>query len=325
MRADRDRRSRPDPGHRHAGRTEAAGPARIDVPAGAGPARRRAGGARPTARRRERGRRRRTATAGRGPTRQTVAINLSLAEDGALGGVVGALGGAGLAHRRAAQVGADARGRVRRARRARLRRTEDGAGPAARAGAAGRGRRRPHVPGEPDRRRSHDDPGVRRSADGRARCEAADWTPPAGSSSTDLRASVGRAYPRVSGMFREPSWLLLRDPAAVPRRLARSCSSTARCRRRREYIGFVVLGGAMTAFWLNVMWMMAAQLYWEKDQGNLELYFTAPWAHGDPVRDGDRRPGDGSIRAAVVLVVGTSCTTSRSGRPVGAAVRRCSS
>ena len=33
-----------------------------------------------------------------------------------------------------------------------------------------------------------------------------------------------------------------------------------------EYIGFVVLGGAMTAFWLNVMWMMAAQLYWEKDR-----------------------------------------------------------
>ena len=43
-----------------------------------------------------------------------------------------------------------------------------------------------------------------------------------------------------------------------------------------EYIGFVVLGGAMTAFWLNVVWMMAAQLYWEKDQGNLELYFAAP-------------------------------------------------
>ena len=43
-----------------------------------------------------------------------------------------------------------------------------------------------------------------------------------------------------------------------------------------EFIGFVVLGGAMTAFWLNVVWMMAAQFYWEKDQGNLELYFTAP-------------------------------------------------
>ena len=43
-----------------------------------------------------------------------------------------------------------------------------------------------------------------------------------------------------------------------------------------DYIGFVVLGGALTAFWLNVVWMMAAQFYWEKDQGNLELYFTAP-------------------------------------------------
>ncbi len=43
-----------------------------------------------------------------------------------------------------------------------------------------------------------------------------------------------------------------------------------------EYIGFVVLGGAMTAFWLNVIWMMASQLWWEKSQGNLELYFAAP-------------------------------------------------
>ena len=38
----------------------------------------------------------------------------------------------------------------------------------------------------------------------------------------------------------------------------------------------VVLGGAMTAFWLNVIWMMAQQLWWEKSQGNLELYFAAP-------------------------------------------------
>jgi len=37
-----------------------------------------------------------------------------------------------------------------------------------------------------------------------------------------------------------------------------------------------VLGGAMAAFWLNVVWMMASQLYWEKSQGNLELYFAAP-------------------------------------------------
>jgi hypothetical protein len=43
-----------------------------------------------------------------------------------------------------------------------------------------------------------------------------------------------------------------------------------------EYIGFVVMGGAMTAFWLNVLWSMSSQLYWEKEQGNLSLFIMAP-------------------------------------------------
>jgi len=30
------------------------------------------------------------------------------------------------------------------------------------------------------------------------------------------------------------------------------------------------------AFWLNVLWMMAAQLHWERLSGNLELYLMAP-------------------------------------------------
>ncbi|MFN3929957.1 MAG: ABC transporter permease, partial [Thermoflexus sp.] len=43
-----------------------------------------------------------------------------------------------------------------------------------------------------------------------------------------------------------------------------------------EYIGFVVMGGAMTAFWLNVLWSMSSQLYWEKEMGNLPLFIIAP-------------------------------------------------
>ncbi len=43
-----------------------------------------------------------------------------------------------------------------------------------------------------------------------------------------------------------------------------------------DYVGFAVLGGAMTAFWLNVLWSMASQLYWDKDAGNLELYILCP-------------------------------------------------
>jgi ABC-2 type transport system permease protein len=32
----------------------------------------------------------------------------------------------------------------------------------------------------------------------------------------------------------------------------------------------------MTAFWMNVLWSMSSQLYWEKEQGNLSLYIIAP-------------------------------------------------
>mgnify|MGYP006173674971 CR=1 FL=1 len=32
----------------------------------------------------------------------------------------------------------------------------------------------------------------------------------------------------------------------------------------------------MTAFWMNVLWSMSSQLYWEKEQGNLSLYIMSP-------------------------------------------------
>lgn len=121
---------------------------------------------------------------------------------------------------------------------------------------------------------------------------------------TNIRGIGGRAYPRVSGLFRERSWLFFET--LLP--LLSTCAFVFVYRALDappQYIGFVVLGGAMTAFWLNVMWMMAAQLYWEKDQGNLELYFTAPvsmmsillgMAVGGLVMS--------SVRAVSVLVIG---------------------
>ncbi|TMD28603.1 MAG: ABC transporter permease [Chloroflexi bacterium] len=92
---------------------------------------------------------------------------------------------------------------------------------------------------------------------------------------TNVRGIGGRAYPRVSGILRERSWLFFE--ILLPFMTTSGFVFVYRALHAPPaYIGFVVLGGAMTAFWLNVMWMMAAQLYWEKDQGNLELYFTAP-------------------------------------------------
>ncbi len=104
--------------------------------------------------------------------------------------------------------------------------------------------------------------------------EAAEWSRERVIRS-NLRAVFGRAYPRIIGLTREPSWLFFE--IFLPFLAVSAFVFVYRALEApEEYIGFVVVGGAMTAFWLNVVWMMAAQFYWEKDQGNLELYFTAP-------------------------------------------------
>lgn len=109
----------------------------------------------------------------------------------------------------------------------------------------------------------------------------------------NLRSVVGRAYPRVIGANREPSWIFfegllpllgiaayvfiyeafgrqaiatLTDPAEIEAVKANT----------KALIATVVLGGTMVAFWLNVLWSMASQLYWEKEIGNLQLYMMAP-------------------------------------------------
>jgi ABC-2 type transport system permease protein len=108
----------------------------------------------------------------------------------------------------------------------------------------------------------------------RSAAEAAEWSP-GRVVRVNLRATFGRAYPRLIGLTREPSWVFFE--IFLPFLAVSAFVFVYRALGAPEqYVGFVVLGGAMTAFWLNVVWMMAAQFYWEKDQGNLELYFTAP-------------------------------------------------
>ncbi|HEY7590029.1 MAG TPA: ABC transporter permease [Candidatus Limnocylindrales bacterium] len=104
--------------------------------------------------------------------------------------------------------------------------------------------------------------------------EAASWSPRR-ILMTDLRTIAGRAYPRIRGLAREPSWVFFE--ILLPFLATSAFVFVYRALQAPpEYVGFVVLGGAMTAFWLNVIWMMAQQLWWEKSQGNLELYFAAP-------------------------------------------------
>ena len=91
----------------------------------------------------------------------------------------------------------------------------------------------------------------------------------------NLRAVRGRAYPRIIGSSREPSWLLF-DIALPLLTVAAYAYIYKFMDAPKEFVGFVILGGAMTAFWLNILWSMASQLYWEKETGNLSLFMMAP-------------------------------------------------
>ncbi len=91
----------------------------------------------------------------------------------------------------------------------------------------------------------------------------------------NLRAIKGRAYPRVIGARREPSWLVF-DVVLPLLTVAAMVYFYRYLNAPKVYVGFVILGGAMTAFWLNILWSMASQLYWEKETGNLSLYMMAP-------------------------------------------------
>ena len=86
---------------------------------------------------------------------------------------------------------------------------------------------------------------------------------------------IARAYPRIVGQQREKSWLFF--DIFLPMLAVSAYVFVYRAiHAPEEYIGFVVVGGAMTAFWMNIMWSMSMQLYWEKEQGNLALYIMAP-------------------------------------------------
>lgn len=90
-----------------------------------------------------------------------------------------------------------------------------------------------------------------------------------------LKTVVARAYPRVIGAQREKSWMFF--DVFLPMLAVSAYVFVYRAiDAPEEYVGFVVVGGAMTAFWLNVLWSMSSQLYWEKEQGNLSLYIMAP-------------------------------------------------
>jgi len=90
-----------------------------------------------------------------------------------------------------------------------------------------------------------------------------------------LRTIYGRAYPRIWGVLREPSWVLFEILLPVLSIVAfiyvlRSFNADP------AFEAYAVIGGSMMAIWFNVVFAMALQLRWEKDGGNLEFYISSP-------------------------------------------------
>ena len=162
------------------------------------------------------------------PESQRVAVNLVLTEDARARRRRHRAGRHGVAHPRPPQVGADARGRVRRARRARLRRR---GGPRQQRTARATATATERTPSRSPTSRTRRPTSRRRSPDGArpappTRCSpppATAATPgprPTGRSARSSRATPGRwsgAPTRASGAWSASRQLaVLRDPAAVP-------------------------------------------------------------------------------------------------------------
>ncbi len=91
----------------------------------------------------------------------------------------------------------------------------------------------------------------------------------------NLRVVYARAYVRFKGLTREPHWSIAE--VIVPLlSISAYIFMYQTISAPDHFLGFVIIGGAMLAFWSNVLWGMSSQFYWEKETGNLTQYMIAP-------------------------------------------------
>jgi len=121
----------------------------------------------------------------------------------------------------------------------------------------------------------------------------------------NLRAVYARLWVRIKGGNREPEWLIAEMVIPVLT-LSAYIYVYRMLNAPPAFAGFVIIGGTMIAFWSNVLWNMSAQFYWEKETGNLEVYFVAPVSRM-AILLGMALGGivNTTLRAIVILIVGT--------------------
>jgi ABC-2 type transport system permease protein len=90
-----------------------------------------------------------------------------------------------------------------------------------------------------------------------------------------LKTIAARAYPRFVSSYRNRTWLITETLLPLIGTIAMIYVYRA-LHAPSRYLGFVVLGGVLLAFWQNVIWAMATQFFWDRSAGNLELFAMAP-------------------------------------------------
>ncbi|BAL80357.1 ABC transporter permease [Caldisericum exile] len=91
-----------------------------------------------------------------------------------------------------------------------------------------------------------------------------------------LRTVWARAYVRIFAQFkRDINWIISSVIGAFLT-MATFIYVFRSINAPEEFSGIVLLGGFMTPYWLNVLWSVASQLYWEKEMGNLQLIVLSP-------------------------------------------------
>ncbi len=121
----------------------------------------------------------------------------------------------------------------------------------------------------------------------------------------DLRVAYARLWVRVKGSNQEPEWIIA-DLVIPIISLSAYVYLYKALNAPAEFSGFVIIGGTMIAFWVNVLWNMSSQFYWEKETGTLETYLVAPISRM-AILLGMALGGivNTTLRALVILVAGT--------------------
>ncbi len=91
-----------------------------------------------------------------------------------------------------------------------------------------------------------------------------------------LRTVYARTWVRTKSIFGEPLWVVV--GVGFPFFTSMALSLLYRSVGLGSATGFAILGGVMVSFWGNVLWSMASQFNWDKQQGLFELYVTSPAA-----------------------------------------------